>query len=285
MQPRNEANPCASRDPEEELERKESEPDPWIIFRRHFEAQFKPLPTLEAKNLQVVLHDDLDQSYNTGDESEWDGFSDEEAAIQVVEHTETKAQLTKMSQAELKYFMNWAWLTEVPKSSKPPQGGPTAPISKSIIDDQNDLSEAANLRKDIALQRLLNESHLIDSIQNSTISGKNRHKATDLRLRALGSKTSILNQKNMPLSHRKGIDAKNKERETKRKKEARENGIILEKATFGGKKTFEKRRDRGIGAPSIGIFSRGTLRLSEKDIKGVEGSHRTRPGEKKRYRK
>ncbi|RKF78848.1 hypothetical protein GcM1_207009 [Golovinomyces cichoracearum] len=274
MQPRNEVILCASRDPEEELERKESEPDPWIIFRRHFEAQFKPLPTLEAKNIQVVLHDNSDQSYNIGDESEWDGFSDDEDAVQVVEHNETEAQLTKMSHAELKYFM----------SSKPPQGGPTSSISKSIIDDQNDFSEAANLRKDIALQRLLNESHLIDSVQNSTISGKNRHKATDLRLRALGSKISILNQKNMPLSHRKGIDAKNKERDTKRKKEARENGIVLEKATFGGKKTFEKRRDRGIGAPSVGIFSRGTLRLSEKDIKGVEGSHRSRPGGKKRYR-
>lgn len=274
MLPRNEANLCASRHPEEVFEQKKSEPDPRIVFRQHFEAHFKPLSALEAKNLEVVIHDNLDQSYDSGDESEWDGFSDEEAAVQVVEHTETQAQLTKMTQAELKYFM----------SSKPPQGGPTTPISKSIINDQTDLSEAANLKKDIALQRLLSESHLIDSIQNSTISGKNRHKATDLRLRALGSKFSILNQKNMPLSHRKGIVAKKRDRESKRKNEARENGIILEKATSGGKKFFGKRRDRGIGAPTIGIFSRGTLRLSEKDINNVEGSQRSRPGGKKRYR-
>jgi hypothetical protein len=137
----------------------------------------------------------------------------------------------------------------------------------SIEDD--DASEAANLKKDLALQRLLSESHLLDSAKSPILSGNNRHKATDLRLQALGSKTSILKQEKMPMSHRKGIIAKQSEKEDNRRREARENGIILEKAQM--KKSSDGKRDRGVGAPGVGRFSGGTLTLSKKDISEIEG--------------
>lgn len=150
----------------------------------------------------------------------------------------------------------------------------------AIQDD--DPSEAANLKKDLALQRLLSESHLLDSSSDPVLSGNNRHKATDLRLLALGSKTSILKQEKMPMAMRKGIVAKKSELEDKRRREAKENGIILEKATKTKSKAVEKasgkKRDRGVGAPGVGRFSGGTLTLSKKDIYDIEGPKRSSSG-------
>lgn len=73
------------------------------------------------------------------------------------------------------------------------------------------------------------------------------------------------------MSHRKGIMSKQSEREEKRRREARENGVILEKVKGGTKGQKEGRRDRGIGGPGVGKFSGGTLRLSKKDIFDIEG--------------
>jgi hypothetical protein len=133
------------------------------------------------------------------------------------------------------------------------------------------LDEAANLKKDLALQRLLAESHLLESSSNTDLSGVNRLKATDLRLQSLGAKTSILRQEKMPMSHRRGMISKQSEREEKRRREARENGIILEKIKRGTIGQKEAKRDRGIGGPGVGKFSGGTLRLSKKDIFDIEG--------------
>ncbi|KAE9378730.1 hypothetical protein N431DRAFT_326338 [Stipitochalara longipes BDJ] len=236
------------------------------IFRRHFEAQFKPLPVAQ-KGSKPTLEKPADESE---EDSDWGGISDiEEAEVQVVEHTEAQARTAAMSKEELKSFM----------SSKLPKSAPLVSVLRdkagaSIEDD--DPSEAANLKKDLALQRLLAESHLLDSAKSSTISGSNRHKATDLRLQALGSKTSILNQEKMPMSHRKGIIAKKTEKDDTRRKDARENGIILEKAKM--KKSSEGNRDRGVGAPGVGTFSGGTLKLSKKDISDIEGPRRSFAG-------
>ncbi len=77
------------------------------------------------------------------------------------------------------------------------------------------------------------------------------------------------------MSHRKGITSKQTEKELKRRHEAKENGIILEKASVGSKKPSAGKRDRGIGAPGVGRFSGGTLTLSKKDIYEIEGPKRT----------
>ena len=76
------------------------------------------------------------------------------------------------------------------------------------------------------------------------------------------------------MSHRRGIIAKRSDREEKRRKEARENGVILEKAQMGAKKSTGK-RDRGVGAPGVGKFSGGTLKLSKKDIFEIEGPRKS----------
>ncbi|RDW78407.1 hypothetical protein BP5796_06259 [Coleophoma crateriformis] len=242
--------------------------DAQAIFRRHFEAQFKPLPEVKkaAKPIEAAPEEEESQE----DESEWDGLSEvEETEVQVVEHTDAQSRMAAMSKEELKAFM----------SSKVPRSAPEVSLLRdkagSAIPDDDD-SEAANLKKDLALQRLLAESHLLESSSNTTVSGKNRHKATDMRIQALGSKTSILKQEKMPMLHRKGIIAKQTDRETTRRKEAKENGIILEKAKNDKKR--DGKRDRGVGAPGVGKFSGGTLKLSKKDIFDIEGPKKSSAG-------
>ena len=96
----------------------------------------------------------------------------------------------------------------------------------------------------------------------------------DLRLQAVGAKTSILKQEKMPMSHRKGIKAKQSKHEERRRKEARENGIILEKAKISAKTSWQQKRERGVGGPGVGKFTGGTLQLSKKDILDIEGPKR-----------
>jgi hypothetical protein len=78
----------------------------------------------------------------------------------------------------------------------------------------------------------------------------------------------------MPMAHRKGIIAKASQKEETRRREARENGIILEKAKAVKKKGADAKRERGVGGPGLGKFSGGTLTLSKKDIMEIEGPRR-----------
>ena len=72
------------------------------IFRRHFEAQFKPLPVVQKKSIEVdVLSDE-----ETASESEWSGISDaEDGGVEVIEHTNAESRMAAMSKEELKSFM------------------------------------------------------------------------------------------------------------------------------------------------------------------------------------
>jgi hypothetical protein len=134
-----------------------------------------------------------------------------------------------------------------------------------------------NLQNDLALQRLLKESHLLDSSASQrasfSIEGKGRIKALDMRLQDLGAKSSVLNQEKMPMSHRKGIISKSTQRQTTRRKEAAENGIILERFKSGTPKRPQARqRPRDVGGPGVGKFQRGMLKLSSRDVKDIVGS-------------
>jgi hypothetical protein len=170
---------------------------------------------------------------------------------------------------------------DLSQSSKPPKSAPAISIirdkSGTVVDDE-DASESANLKKDLALQRLLAESHLLESASNPTTTGKNRHKATDMRLQALGSKASIFKQEKMPIAHRKGIVSKQIEKESTRRRDAKENGIILEKAKMKDRRSNEGKKDRGVGNPNVGKFSGGTLKLSKRDIDDIEGPRRSFDG-------
>lgn len=137
-------------------------------------------------------------------------------------------------------------------------------------DNDESSTDASNLKQDLALQRLLKESHLLDPQSSLSQSGQNRHKAFDLRLQDMGSNTSVFAQQKMPFAQRKGITAKATKREELRRREAQENGIILEKAAKR-KKKGDGKRQRGIGAPSVGKFQGGMLKLSKKDVAEIEG--------------
>ena len=60
--------------------------------------------------------------------------------------------------------------------------------------------------------------------------------------------------------------AKANDKEDFRRKEARENGIILEKSKRPKKTATENRRERGVGGPSVGKYKGGTLTLSKHDV-------------------
>lgn len=140
-----------------------------------------------------------------------------------------------------------------------------------------------NLKHDLDLQRLLKESHLLEQARASSTVGNHRHKAIDMRMQSLGSKGSLFHQENMPLAHRRGILAKATAREKSRRKEAQENGIILEKAVTKSR-TKDSRRDRGVDVPAVGKFRHGTLRLSKKDVLDIQGPPRSGRGGKGRRR-
>jgi len=139
--------------------------------------------------------------------------------------------------------------------------------TKDSGEDEEEATDATNLKNDLALQRLLKESHLLDSASDLAPTGKNRHKALDMRMQSLGAKASLYDQK-MPSAHRRGIKSKAATKEDKRRREAKENGIILEKPA-PKKQTSNKRRERGVGGPSVGKFTGGTLNLSQRDINSI----------------
>jgi Domain of unknown function (DUF4602) len=142
-------------------------------------------------------------------------------------------------------------------------------------------AEAVNLKNDLELQRLLKESHLLSRSSGSTLTHTHRHKALDLRMQSLGAKSSLFRQAKMPLSHHRGIIAKADQREASRRREAKENGIILEQEIKkrGAKKG---RRERGVGAPTIGKFKDGTLKLNRRDISEIQGPQSSQRVSRKR---
>ncbi|KAM5444646.1 pre-rRNA processing and 40S ribosomal subunit assembly [Microsporum ferrugineum] len=244
-------------------------------LRKYFESRFEPLdlPVSNPGGVQDGSSDAPDTDIS--DEDDWDGIEDGEEeedcepAPEVVDYSTAPIQRTEViDKATARKYM----------SSKPPSllSDSTKPTKKQTkkggeeaTDDQT--TDAANLKNDLALQRLLKESHLLDSASDLNPTGVNRHKAIDLRAQTAGAKTSIYTQKSMPMSHRKGISAKATQKEAIRRREAQENGIILERPSLAKSKLAVKRRDRGIGGPSVGKFVGGTLKLSRQDVMAIQG--------------
>jgi hypothetical protein len=116
--------------------------------------------------------------------------------------------------------------------------------------------------------------------------GRVRRLATDMRLRALGAKGSILDQGKMSMAKRKGLAAAKAEREDRRRREARENGIILEKPAAKKKREpARKRGDRRVDLPGVGKLRGAELRISARDIRAVAESARPAFGGKGRRRR
>lgn len=176
------------------------------------------------------------------------------------------------------------------QSSRPPDQTSLTKDSKPTTRDtasSTALPEDAPslLAQDLELRRLLSESHLLSALNGSFASpssaepkafaaGRTRQKATDMRIQALGSKTSILKQEKMPMHIRKGITAAATAREAKRRREAKENGVILEREA-PKKSKRDRRRDPGVDRPGVGRLTGASLKLSERDIKSIEGTRDT----------
>ncbi|KAJ9318716.1 hypothetical protein DTO271D3_846 [Paecilomyces variotii] len=258
------------------------------IFRRYFESQFEPLDLQPVKSARTAESDaseseEEEQEDDGSDEesgSEWDGISDAEGngtKVEVVEYTSSHNSTSDaIDKKARKAFMN----AKPPDLSKPLTAKSTSKKEGEEAAASDD--DAMDLKNDLALQRLLKESHLLESANDLDPTGKNRHKALDLRVQSLGAKTSLFSQEKMPMSHRKGIKEKAATKEDRRRREARENGIILEKPTFKSSKSSGKRRERGIGGPSIGKFAGGTLNLSKSDIMSIQGPRKSAKGKKGR---
>jgi hypothetical protein len=237
------------------------------IFRRAFEAKFKPLPVepKKPKIEEVPVEEEPEE-----EESDWSGISDNEDGVEVIEYQDPTRELDETERAEMKAFM----------SSKPPTSASTS--SKNVTtkkkQDDADPNESTNLKNDMALQRLLRESHLLSAASSGTstptlvATGATRHKSQDLHLQALGAKGSIFTQKKMPMAQRKHMIQKARTTEEKRRADAKEAGIVLERENRVAKKAPEKKRERGVGGPSIGKFRGGTLSLSKKDVQSITGS-------------
>lgn len=201
-----------------------------------------------------------------------------------------------MSKREMRAFL----------SSRPPDAASTdaakqkpKQISSGDDDPQNEDSKSL-LADDLALQRLISESHILSASNpfNSVgsgsssaksrafVEGRTRALTTDLRLQKLGSKESIFTQRKMPMGMRQGINMANEAREEKRRREAKENGIILEKASDKkrGKRRSKGRGDVAVDMPGMGRFSNGELRLSKREVRAVE-MEGMRPDSGKRRRR
>ena len=257
------------------------------LLRQHFESTFEPLA-------EPAAHAPLVQNFHTkasDDELEfdWEGLSECGNPHAETVHYSTSAPSTAdVSKDEFKTFMvrgqigtiHQNYADHISRQSAKPPSSTTIIAStskrKQSNPTENDVSstDAANLKKDLALQRLLKESHLLDLDSSLSYSGQNRHKALDLRLQDMGSKKSIFAQQKMPLAQRKGIAAKATERKEHRRREAQENGIILEKEAKDKKKAHTMKQ-RSIGGPSVGKFQGGMLRLDKKDVAEIEGPKKT----------
>ncbi|KID79923.1 uncharacterized protein G6M90_00g014600 [Metarhizium brunneum] len=276
-----------------------SEPDANELLRRHFEARFQPL---EERLSNTKSEEQADEG-DSDEDSEWGGLSNDDAAgsdeeegddaedllegesgdddtpaIEIIDHSTPQLPKESMSKRELKAFM----------SSRPPDQSATPnPIQPAVSSNPSTLPEDAPslLKQDLELRRLLAESHLLaphaaaKSLSSASsfaaqpksfAAGRTRQKATDLRVQALGSKLSIHKQDKMPMHMRKGMAVAADAREAKRRREAKENGIILERETGKQRRTRGRRSD--VDRPGVGRLRGAELRISERDVKRIEGN-------------
>jgi hypothetical protein len=275
----------------EELERQSHSPsvssgssdsggdDLQAIFRRAFEAKFKPLavepkkpkkPKMEVADIQ----DGEEDEEGVAEGEDWSGISDEEGAVQVIEFIGSQLERDGTSKAELRAFM----------SNKPPTSTPAPSQSLTVTKKQSegDLTESTNLKNDLALQKLLRESHLLAASASTSgastptlsTTGIARHKSTDLHLQSLGAKGSVFTQKKMPMAQRKHMIQKARLTDEKRRADAKEAGIVLERPTIGKaavRRDENRKREKAVGLPSVGKFRGGTLSLSKKDVRSITG--------------
>ncbi|KAK6542547.1 hypothetical protein TWF694_006494 [Orbilia ellipsospora] len=258
------------------------------IFQRHFESKFgavelnpvvaprKPKPSKSQKpqssdpesseddstqsdSEEPNLSSDGESVDEEGEGDDWDGLDSNPPQPEVITYDfSRRGPPPSTKPSSHRSFM----------SSKPPSSitAPTASAYKQKQPEKDDESETLNLQNDLALHRLLRESHLLDQKTLSHSSASNRQKAIESRIQSLGG-TPLVKLTNsdskIPMHIRKGMAKKEAMRVEKKKKVARENGIVVAKEK---KKKRERKREGGVGGPSVGKFKRGALVLSKRDV-------------------
>ncbi|OSS45323.1 hypothetical protein B5807_10451 [Epicoccum nigrum] len=297
----------------EQLERPSRSPSPeessndedvQELFRRAFEKKFKPLDvepvTSEAKAKAKEKEKEKEKETPVEEEEEeeveehiseaeddWSGLSDDDdmPKVEVIEYKDTTYDDSDEATSKA---LKRAFMTSKPPTSTSMSTKSTSSLSatKKEPTDADDTGEVANLKNDLALQKLLRDSHILSasssgaSTPNLTTSGAARHKSTDLHLQSLGARGSVFTQKKMPMAQRKHMATVARTTEAKRRHEAREGGIILEKEKREPRRD-ERKRERSVGGPSIGKFKGGTLSLSKKDVKSITGGPGSQGGKGK----
>ncbi|KAK4190076.1 hypothetical protein QBC35DRAFT_530302 [Podospora australis] len=279
-------------------------------LRRALEARFAPLggglapaPPPPKKSATTASdeddseEDDEDYDSDASDETESDGWEgldaededDETPVVEVVDHTTSSTPAINtaiMSKKELK-----AYLSSRPPTAITAQPSTSKKSKKEPAEGEED--SAAFLANDLALQRLIAESHILSAAggnashwQSSAAAssaantrafaaGRTAKKTTDMRIQALGAKGSILDQAKMPMAMRKGIVSASAEREAKRRREAKENGIILEREQKKKPTTTTKKRGRGerpVDAPGVGRMRGAQLTISAREARMLSSS-------------
>ena len=267
--------PIAQVDPSDESDYLTHQSTYQEALRKHFETAFEPVEivaTTTSSHTGTGSHENYSGSDigDRDDDSDWDGLSEDED-VQIVSYgTTTLLQEDEdIIKSQRKSFM----------SSKPPATEQKAVTSKNQT-QASLIKEATNAfsltSEDLALQRLLSESHLLTGTTRSTLlpTLKARQSAQDLRLRSLGAKKSVdaLGAGNTPMAVRKGIETKKDSRERNRRQHAREAGIVLEREDRSSADK-DKRRKRAIdvGAPAVGRWKGGTLTLGKQDVAEIRG--------------
>ncbi|CDK25074.1 unnamed protein product [Kuraishia capsulata CBS 1993] len=161
-----------------------------------------------------------------------------------------------------------------------------------------------NLKNDLALQRLLSESHILSSVPKSHHSGAEltlktldsdgpignaRIRTLDERMKEISAKNGTLKARNlekMPMAMRKGMIKARTLKTEKYEKEAKEAGIVLSRTRKGelrsldngrgvtsasdrlglNKSRVTKMRDRGLKINTIGRSTRNGLVISKAEI-------------------
>jgi hypothetical protein len=90
------------------------------IFRRHFEAQFKPLAIDPIRPLRQT-EDNEDDTESESGESEWEGIAEDEdeedSRVEVIDHASAQKPISSMTKSELKKFMVTYSSTSLSQSS------------------------------------------------------------------------------------------------------------------------------------------------------------------------
>lgn len=176
--------------------------------------------------------------------------AEQRAEPEVIVFQEPGERVQRSSKKEYQAFM----------SSTVPQAPPRERKVK-----ETDEAEVEDSRNDLALRRLLKESHLLSEPHVSLKSrGKSRHEALQARIEALGGAKAKPQQHSWKI--KSGIERKARDRATREAKEAKDAGILMARHSGVSKQKAKHRngRDRGLNfTKEIGKFRKGNLALSK----------------------